>query len=209
MADKIKVDFRDKKVEELEARLAGLEEELSAARAEAEAARAEAETARAEAEAAKEEYLRKAADLDNTRKRVAREEAEIRERAAERVIKQILPALGDLTRAIDETDADPAVPQHHVDAIRMLERKVFDVLRAEGLEPIEAGPGMLFDPTVHDAVMVECSADFEPNTIMKVLGPGYTFKGRLLVPAKVMVCLEEEPGPGGQAEAEGRGGPSG
>ena len=195
MADKIKVDFRDKKVEELEARLAELEEELSAARA--------------EAGAAKEEYLRKAADLDNTRKRVAREEAEIRERAAERVIKQILPALGDLTRAIDETDADPAVPQHHVDAIRMLERKVFDVLRAEGLEPIEAGPGMLFDPTVHDAVMVECSADFEPNTIMKVLGPGYTFKGRLLVPAKVMVCLEEEAGPGGQAEAEGRGGPSG
>lgn len=202
MADKIKVDFRDKKVKELEARVAGLEEELATAQAEAGAAKAEAE-------AAKEEYLRKAADLDNTRKRVAREEAEIRERAAERVIKQILPALGDLTRAIDETDADPAVPQHHVDAIRMLERKVFDVLRAEGLESIEAGPGMLFDPTVHDAVMVECSPDFEPNTIMKVLGPGYTFKGRLLVPAKVMVCLEEEAEPGGQAEAEGRGGPSG
>lgn len=195
MADKIKVDFRDKKVKKLEARLAELEEELAAARA--------------EAEAAKEEYLRKAADLDNMRKRVAREEVEIRERAAERVIKQILPALGDLTRAIDETDADPAVPQHHVDAIRMLDRKVFDVLQAEGLEPIEAGPGTPFDPTVHDAVMGECSPDFEPNTIMKVLGPGYTFKGRLLVPAKVMVCLEEEAGPGGRTETEGCGGPSG
>ncbi|UCE27228.1 MAG: nucleotide exchange factor GrpE [Candidatus Coatesbacteria bacterium] len=189
MADKIRVDFRDKKVEKLEVKLAELEEELAAARAEAEAARAEAEKAR-------EEYLRKAADLDNMRKRVAREEAEIRERAAERVIKQILPALADLTRAIDETDADPAVPQHHVDAIRMLDRKVFDVLRAEGLEPIEAGPGTPFDPTVHDAVMGECTPDFEPNTIIKVLEPGYTFKGRLLVPVKVMVCLEEEPGPG-------------
>jgi molecular chaperone GrpE len=209
MADKIKVDFRDKKVKKLEAELAELEEKLSAAQAEAEAARTEAEAARTEAKAAKEEYLRKAADLDNMRKRVAREETEIRERAAERVIKQILPALADLTRAIDETDADPAVPQHHVDAIRMLDRKVFDVLRAEGLEPIEAGPGVPFDPTVHDAVMGECSADFEPNTIMKVLEPGYTFKGRLLVPAKVMVCLEEEAGPGGQTETEGRGEPSG
>jgi molecular chaperone GrpE len=202
MADKIKVNFPDKRVGKLEAKLAELEEELAAVRAEAEAARVEAD-------AVKEEYLRKAADLDNMRKRIAREEAELRERAAERVIKQILPALADLTRAIDETDADPAVPQHHVDAIRMLDRKVFDVLRAEGLEPIEAGPGVPFDPTVHDAVMGECSPDFEPNTIMKVLEPGYKFKGRLLVPTKVMVCLEEEVGPAGQAEEKGRGGPSG
>jgi molecular chaperone GrpE len=202
MADKIRVDFRDKKAKELEVRLAKLEEELAAARA-------EVETARTEVEAVKEEYLRKAADLDNMRKRVAREETEIRERAAERVIKQIVPALADLTRAIDETDADPAVPQHHVDAIRMLDRKVFDVLRAEGLEPIEAAPGVPFDPTVHDAVMGECSSDFEPNTIMKVLEPGYMFKGRLLVPTKVMVCLEEEAEPAGQAEEKGRGGPSG
>jgi len=91
----------------------------------------------------------------------------------------------------------------------MLDRKVFDVLRAEGLEPIEAGPGLPFDPTVHDAVMGECSPDFEPNTIMKVLEPGYTFKGRLLVPTKVIVCLEEEAEPAGQTEREGPGGPSG
>jgi molecular chaperone GrpE len=180
MADKIKIDFRDKKVKELEARIAELEEELA--------------KVRTETETAKDDYLRKAADLDNIRKRLARDEVEIRERAAERIIKQILPVLADLTRAIDETDADPAVPQHHVDAIRMLDRKAFDVLKAEGLEPIEAGPGMLFDPSVHDAVMGECSPDFEPNAIIKVLEPGYTLKGRLLVPAKVMVCLEEEPG---------------
>jgi molecular chaperone GrpE len=188
MADKIKINFLDKKVEELEARVAELEEELV--------------NARAEAEVAKDEYLRKAADLDNRRKRIAREETELRERAAERIIKQILPVLADLTRAIDETDADPAVPQHHVDAIRMLDGKIFDVLQAEGLEPVEAAPGVVFDPTVHDAVMGECRPDFVPNTIIRVLEPGYTFKGRLLVPAKVFVCLEEDAGTAGTERAE-------
>jgi molecular chaperone GrpE len=188
MADKIKINFRDKKVEELEARMAELEEELV--------------KARAEAEVAKDEYLRKAADLDNRRKRIAREETELRERAAERIIKQILPVLADLTRAIDETDADPAVPQHHVDAIRMLDGRIFDVLRAEGLEPVEAAPGVVFDPAVHDAVMGECNPDFAPNTIIKALAPGYTFKGRLLVPSKVFVCLEEDAGPTGKEKAE-------
>jgi len=192
MADKIKVDFKDKKFAVLEAHVAELEEELA--------------RIKSEAGATKDEYLRKAADLDNMRKRITREEAEMRERAAERVIRVLVPVLADLTRAIDETDADPAVPQHHVDAIRLLDRKVFDVLRAEGLEPIAAAPGVAFDPAVHDAVMGECSPDFEPNTIIKVIEPGYTFKGRLMVPAKVLVCLEGDAGPTEGPEKKRRGG---
>lgn len=162
-------------VETLKGRVVELREKLAAA-----------EEAAA---AAKDELLRRAADLDNTRKRLARDYERSCAAAARGVVEKLLPVLDDLTRAIDAADADEAVPQHHVDSVRMLDRRMYDVLRAEGLEAIPAGRGDPFDPEVHEAVSVTCDPELAPDVIARVVSPGYKFQGVLLKPAKVEVCV--------------------
>jgi len=149
------------------------------------------------AAAAQEELLRRVADLENARKRLARENERNCAMASRHIIGKLLPVLDDLTRAIDAADADEAVPQHHVDAIRMLDRKVFDVLRGEGLEVINPGRGDAFDPEVHEAVLATCDPELPPGAVANVLDRGYTFKGMLLKPARVGVCVppQGEAGP--------------
>lgn len=178
-------EMRD--VDELAAYAAELAERLAAAEEAAAAAR--------------EELLRRAADLDNTRKRLTRDYERSCAIAARGIVEKIFPVLDDLTRAIDAADADEAVPQHHVDAIRMLDRKIFDVLRGEGLEVILPGRGDPFNPEVHEAVLATCDAELPPDAVVKVLDRGYTFKGLLLKPARVEVCVPEEGKPGAATRA--------
>ncbi len=173
--------------EVLRSRLVELEERLAAAEA--------------AAAAAKDELLRRAADLDNARKRLARDYERSCAAAARGVVEKLLPVLDDLTRAIDAADADEAVPQHHVDSIRMLDRKIYDVLRHEGLEVVPAARGEPFDPEIHEAVLATCHPELPPNAIAQVLSPGYKFKGVLLKPAKVEVCVAPNRGPGGDGAA--------
>lgn len=169
-------------VEALKARLAELEEKLAAAEA--------------AAAAANDELLRRAADLDNTRKRLARDYERACAAAARGIVEKLLPVLDDLTRAIDAADADEAVPQHHVDSIRMLDRKIYDVLRNEGLEATPASRGDPFDPEVHEAVLATCDPELPPDVIARVVSPGYKFKGVLLKPVKVEVCVAGAPSGG-------------
>jgi molecular chaperone GrpE len=166
-------------VDAFRAQLAELEEKLAAA-----------EEAAA---AAKDELLRRAADLDNTRKRLLRDHERACAAAARAIVEKLLPILDDLTRAVDAADADEAVPQHHVDAIRMLERKIYDILRNEGLEVIRPERGDPFDPEVHEAVSVTCDPELPPNVVATIFDPGYKFKGLLLKPARVEVCVPEGP----------------
>jgi molecular chaperone GrpE len=173
--------------------------EIEALLTETDVLRDELASVRETADKAKDDLLRKAADLDNARKRMERERQQIQERAAERIIRALLPALNDLTRAIEIADADDAVPQHHVDGIVMMEKKVFDILKAEGLQPIGAKPGDVFDPEVHEAVMASCQPGVEPGIILSVLDGGYMYKGRLMIPTRVEVCIEDRSGNSEQA----------
>lgn len=180
-------------VDALQARAAELEEKLAAAEEAAAAAR--------------DELLRRAADLDNTRKRLARDHERSCAAAARGIVEKLLPVLDDLTRSIDAADADEAVPQHHVDSIRMLDRKIYDVLRNEGLEAIPAARGEPFDPEVHEAVSATCDPELPPDVISRVVSPGYKFQGVLLKPAKVEVCVAGDSAGGRKgASPEGPGG---
>jgi molecular chaperone GrpE len=179
-------------VEELAARAVELAERLAAA-----------EEAAA---AAQEELLRRVADLENARKRLAREHERSCAMASQGMIEKLLPVLGDLTRAIDAADADEAVPQHHVDAIRMLDRKIYDVLRGEGLEVIRPRRGDPFDPEVHEAVVATCDAELAPNLVASVFDQGYKFKGLLLKAARVEVCVPEREEPGADPTPPAKGG---
>ncbi|HUU57275.1 MAG TPA: nucleotide exchange factor GrpE [bacterium] len=158
------------------------------------------------AAAAQEELLRRVADLENARKRLARESERACAMASQYIIEKLLPVLDDLTRAIDAADTDEAVPQHHVDAIRMLDRKIYDVLRGEGLEVISPGRGDPFDPEVHEAVLATCDAELPPNVVANVFDRGYKFKGMLLKPARVEVCVPREGEPGAAPTPPGNGG---
>ncbi|MCP4229288.1 MAG: nucleotide exchange factor GrpE [bacterium] len=176
------------------------ERDIEALLVEIEVLRDELASVRATADKTKDDLLRKAADLDNARKRLSKERTQIQNRAAERIIRALLPALNDLARAIEAADADETVPQHHVDAIVMMEKKVFEILKAEGLEPINAKPGDPFDPEVHEAVMATCQPDIGPGQIISVMDGGYMFKDRLLIPTRVEVCVEESGQPEGNKD---------
>jgi molecular chaperone GrpE len=168
---------------------AGVADETAALVQELSAKLAAAEEAAA---AARQELLRRAADLENARKRLARDYERSCAAAARGIVEKLLPVLDDLTRAIDAADADEAVPQHHVDAIRMLDRRIYDVLRQEGLEVIAPRRGEPFDPEIHEAVMATCEAELPPHAVAQALDRGYKFQGRLLKAARVEVCVPPE-----------------
>jgi len=142
---------------------------------------------------------RNQADFENYKKRVDRQSTEQRDRANERIVERLLPALDAFSLARAHLgDAEPSsVERALLQAASLFE----DVLQKEGLERIEAD-GVAFDPTSHEAVeRVEDEAapvgaadaadgDEEPYSgpvVAGVLRPGYLWKGRVIRPAMVRV----------------------
>lgn len=150
----------------------------------------EAKLAEAEAAAAqyREELLRRAADLENTRKRLLRDHERACAAAARRIVEQLLPLAEDINRAWERAAEDPAVPGPHAEALRLLAEKLGAILAAEGVEVVRVAPGDIFDPEIHEAVSVTCDPALPPGTVVGVLAPGYKFQGTLLKPARVQVC---------------------
>jgi molecular chaperone GrpE len=117
------------------------------------------------------------ADFENYKKRVAKQQAEHLERAAEHLVGKLLPVLdtADLAAAHDEGNS----------SLHQVVAALTDSLAKEGLERIDP-LGQAFDPTEHDAVMHEPGDDGAPEVI-EVLRAGYRWKGRVLRPAMVKV----------------------
>ncbi len=128
-------------------------------------------------------YLRLAADFDNYRKRMAREQLELTKRAAERLVTELLPVLDDLERALE------AAEQHEEakleDGVRLVHRSLADALRREGLAEIETNG--LFDPHVHEALLSQPS-DADEGSIVQVIQKGYRLGDRVLRPARVSIA---------------------
>jgi molecular chaperone GrpE len=127
---------------------------------------------------------RVAADFDNYRKRVAREQTQILARSGERVVAKLLPVLDDLERALDAAE-------HHEEAkvlegVRMTKDALAAVLASEGVEEIPAdGP---FDPHVHEALMTQPADDVEPGHVVQIVTRGYKIGDVVLRPARVVVA---------------------
>jgi molecular chaperone GrpE len=126
---------------------------------------------------------RVAADFDNYRKRVAREQAQLYARAGERLAAKLLPVLDDLERALDAAE-------HHEEAkvlegVRMTKDALAGVLASEGVEEIAAdGP---FDPHVHEALLAQPVDGIEPGHVIQVVQRGYRMGDVVLRPARVVV----------------------
>ena len=127
---------------------------------------------------------RVAADFDNYRKRVAREQNQLYARSGERVVVKLLPVLDDLVRALDAAE-------HHEEAkvlegVRMTKDALAGVLASEGVEEIPTDGA--FDPHVHEALMAQPAEGVEPGHIVHVIQRGYRLGDVVLRPARVIVA---------------------
>jgi molecular chaperone GrpE len=151
---------------------------------------AELEEKLAEVERERDEYLndlkRVAADFENYRKRVARDQDGLVARAHERLVKELLPVLDDLERALE------AAAEHEEakleEGVRLVHRELLEALAREGLVEVET-EGQ-FDPHVHEALLSQPS-DQEDGSVIEVLQKGYRLGDRVLRPARVVVSQGE------------------
>ena len=144
----------------------------------------------AEVERERDEYLndlkRVAADFENYRKRVARDQEGLVARAHERLVKELLPVLDDLERALE------AAAQHEEakleEGVRLVHRELVEALAREGLVEVETDGQ--FDPHVHEALVSQPSEQ-EDGSVIEVLQKGYRLGDRVLRPARVVVSQGE------------------
>jgi molecular chaperone GrpE len=159
-------------------------------------ATAEEQLAGAEARAAEHwaAYLRVAAELDNFRKRMARELEATRQYGIERFAAEILPVADSLGLGLDAaTTADLAtLMEGHRATLRQLQ-KAFASAGITEIDPV----GKPFDPQLHEAMTTLPSAEKPPDTVLLVAQKGYLLNGRLLRPARVIVSTAPAPPPGG------------
>jgi molecular chaperone GrpE len=130
-------------------------------------------------------YLRTVAELDNYRKRAARDKADIIKYGKEDLIKDILPFLDSLDRALAHSDAGDA--QTFKDGMALIQDQLLCCLKKHGVERIES-VGSDFDPNFHEALMQMDSADHQDNQVVSEMEKGYLLNGRLIRPSRVCVC---------------------
>ena len=145
----------------------------------------ELETLRRERDEHHDRFMRTAAEFDNYRKRVERERREQADRALSGILGELLAVVDDfdLALTVDAGEGGAAYRQ----GVEMIHAKLHDVLRRQGVTPIEA-LGADFDPNVHEAVMQESRPGHRDNEVIAVLRKGYMINDRLLRPASVKVA---------------------
>jgi molecular chaperone GrpE len=128
--------------------------------------------------------LRLAADFDNYKKRAAREREEYVTLANERLLKELLPVLDDLERALG------AAEQHEEaqleEGVRLVHRSLASLLERNGIAVIETEGK--FDPHVHEALLSQPAEDKESGDVLDVIQKGYRLGDRVVRPARVIVA---------------------
>ncbi len=134
----------------------------------------------------RDKMLRLAAEFENYRKRVMRERLEAEARGKAELVKELLEPMDDIARF---AHVDPEVTDSTtlVEGVAMVERKLDKTMRSSGLEVLNP-LNETFDPAKHEAVGTEPAESPEQDgTIGRVYQVGYTFRGQLLRPARVVV----------------------
>lgn len=126
------------------------------------------------------------ADFDNYRKRIEQNKQTIRQFANANLILDFLPVLDNFRRAAGH------LPENLKDdswakGVQAIERQFEEILRGNGLTPIEVKPGDQFNANLHEAVSAEHKESGKLGTVSEVLEQGYLLSGKVLRPAKVVV----------------------
>jgi molecular chaperone GrpE len=134
----------------------------------------------------RDEYLdtlqRLKAEFDNYRKRAARDQSDLIVRASERLVKELLPVLDDLERALEAaTEHQEAALE---DGVRLVHRSLADILTRQGLVEVDVeGP---FDPHTQEALLSQPSPEAE-GTVLQVVQKGYRLGDHVVRPARVVI----------------------
>jgi molecular chaperone GrpE len=131
-------------------------------------------------------YLRQIAEVENFKKRVNREKEDAIRFANENLIKDILPVIDNLERAISHAQGGGNGKQL-VKGVEMVLKGLLDVFSKHGVVQVPA-VGAIFDPGKHEAMAQVESSEHEPNTIINAHHKGYLFRDRLLRPALVTIA---------------------
>jgi molecular chaperone GrpE len=154
------------------------------------------ETPREEIEKWKDMAARSQAELDNFRKRMAREKTEAIVYANRSLLEQLLPIIDNFEmglKAAQDTEGDSSMI---LQGMGMVRKQLEDFLSDQGVEII-ASDGVVFDPNLHEAIKQESSEEVPEGTILYTLRRGYRLRDRLLRAANVVVS--SGPGEGGEA----------
>ena len=178
----------EERIEELDISPAALTAQLEAARAELTAAAAKAE-----------EYLgllqRERAEFTNFRRRTAEERERALGLAGEDLIRKVLALADDFDLAIETRPGD--LDDHAwADGIAVIDRKLRQLLESEGVTAVEAAPGTLFDPRLHEAIVSVPGTGRGEGEIVDEIRRGYWLRDRLVRPALVAVAAATDGDPG-------------
>jgi len=136
-------------------------------------------------------FLRQAADLENYRKRAARERLEAVTFANQALVQKLIPTLDALEMALAAGNPDPASQSLRA-GILMVSNQLKSTLAEAGLEEVDA-TGKTFDPAIHEAVSQEETAQVPEGRVVRQLRKGYKFHNRLIRPAGVIVAKKPAP----------------
>lgn len=132
--------------------------------------------------------VRTLADFDNFRKRADRERDEQRRYAGSEVMRELLPVIDNLERALDSAGESGDLKQ----GVELIHKQIMDLLRRHGVERVEA-QDRPFDPAVHEAVSRQEEEGLDVATVREELQTGYVMKDRLLRPSMVVVAVPTVP----------------
>jgi molecular chaperone GrpE len=147
----------------------------------------EIEVASAEASTNWDLYLRERADLENARKRHQRDKEDALRFANDRLLKEMIPVLDNLERAVEHAGQDNDNNQGLLEGVNMTINQFRKALEDFGVKPINA-IGVDFDPNLHQAMGQVESAEQAPNTVVSEFQKGYLLHDRLLRPSLVMLA---------------------
>jgi len=148
----------------------------------------EIDVIRDELEEAKDKYLRALADFDNYRKRVAREKEQYIQCANEELIKSFLEVVDNLERALEASSKNTNY-EALARGVDLTLQRLKEILSGEGLCHIEC-MDLPFDPNYHEAVMALEKEGAEAETVIEETQKGYTLKGKVIRPSKVVVSKQ-------------------
>ena len=155
------------------------------------------EKSEAKVQALEDQLKRTAADFDNFRKRMQREREEDRKFAIEKLLKELLPVIDNMERALESaTNVASEADTQLVTGVKMVHKLFLDTLKKFGVEQFSA-KGQPFDPEKHEAMQAVESEEVPPGHVAQEYMKGYYLNERLVRPAMVAVAKAPESGASG------------
>lgn len=164
------------------------EQKLDSPEKNADSLEAQLEQAQAKASENWEQYLRAKAEMDNLRRRNAKDIENAHKYGIEKFVNELLPVLDSMVLGLAAEDASAESMREGMELTMSMLHKMMEKLNIEEIDPLNEK----FDPEKHQAMTMQPNADVEPNTVIAVMQKGYSLNDRLIRPAMVMVSKAVE-----------------